>query len=192
MCPRIGLNLYTILQAATEVADEDGLESLTITTLANKLTIKPPSLYNHVKGLQDLKNKLALYGMQQLYKELNLATEGIAHGEKAIKKLAISYINFARNHPGLYEATLAAPDLSNIELQTEANKIVELTLECLSSYHFEHGQALHIVRGLRSVIHGFASLEQKGGFGLPFDINISLELLIDTYLAGIRSLANTK
>jgi hypothetical protein len=37
------------------------------------------------------------------------------------------------------------------------------------------------------VVHGFVSLEQKGGFGLSVDRDESFRLLIDTYLVGLHS-----
>jgi hypothetical protein len=47
--------------------------------------------------------------------------------------------------------------------------------------------ALHAIRGLRSVLHGFASLEQKGGFGLPLDLDVSFRLLVDAFLTGLHT-----
>ncbi|WP_424766449.1 TetR-like C-terminal domain-containing protein [Paenibacillus sp. sgz302251] len=44
--------------------------------------------------------------------------------------------------------------------------LVELLIQTLSYYKFERDRSIHIVQGFRSYLHGFASLEQKGGFGL--------------------------
>lgn len=38
----MGLDLYTILQTAAEIADKEGLEAVTLATLAKKLGIPPP------------------------------------------------------------------------------------------------------------------------------------------------------
>jgi hypothetical protein len=51
----------------------------------------------------------------------------------------------------------------------------------------EEEAALHVARGLRSIFHGFSSIEQRGGFGLPLDIDLSYRMLIDTYLEGVYS-----
>jgi hypothetical protein len=56
----------------------------------------------------------------------------------------------------------------------------------LSVYGLKDDAALYAVRGLRSVLHGFASLEQRGGFGLPLSLAESLRLLIKTFIAGIH------
>jgi AcrR family transcriptional regulator len=189
MSPRVGLEFQSILNTAIEIIDIEGMEALTITTLASKLNIKPPSLYNHINGLQDLRNKLALYGMKQLYTELQRGLE-TTNPKGPVKSIALSYISFARKHPGLYEATIKVPDNSDQSLQEAANKIVSVALTSIAPYNFNDNEAIHVVRGLRSVLHGFASLEQHGGFGLSLNPNESLNLLIDTYLSGLQSLAN--
>jgi AcrR family transcriptional regulator len=185
MSPRIGLDLSTILQTATEIADKDGLDAVTLATLAKKLGIRPPSLYNHIEGLHGLRKQLAVYGLEQLYKTMAQAAIGRS-GDDAVHALGNAYVTFARTHPGLYEATLQAPDPQDTDLQRASQEIVSLTLRVLHAYDLDDETALHAVRGLRSMFHGFASLEQKGGFGLPLDHDVTLRFLIDTFLTGIH------
>ncbi len=40
------------------------------------------------------------------------------------------------------------------------------------------------VRGLRSLVHGFATLELAGGFGLPLEMDESFHYLIQTLING--------
>ncbi|MGM0874747.1 MAG: TetR/AcrR family transcriptional regulator [Bacillota bacterium] len=187
MSPRIGLDLQTILQAATEIADQDGVEAVTLATLAKKLTIRPPSLYNHIDGLTGLRKKLAIHGIEELYSKLAQAAIGRSKDE-AVHAIADAYVSFTRSHPGLYELTLNTSNPNNKDIQLAGKKIVDLTIQVLNGYGLEEEEALHAVRGIRSILHGFSSLEQKGGFGLPLDLDVSLHLLIDSFLAGIYKL----
>lgn len=191
MSPRIGLDLQTILKAATDLADEQGIDSVTLATLAKKLTIKPPSLYNHIDGLTGLKKKLALHGFEELYTRLANAAIGLSKDE-AVHAVSKAYFSFARTHPGLYELTLSAPNPEEIEIELAGKKIVDLTVHILSAYGLEEQEVIHAVRGLRSILHGFSSLEQKGAFGLPLDLDKSLYLLIESYLAGIHKMKEKK
>lgn len=59
MSPRIGLTLPKIVETAVEIADANGIQEVTLASLAQRLGIRSPSLYNHVKGLQDVRNILA-------------------------------------------------------------------------------------------------------------------------------------
>jgi AcrR family transcriptional regulator len=187
MSPRIGLDLSTIIQAAAEIADTRGVDEVTLASLAQKLQIRSPSLYNHVNGLKDLRRMLAIHGMKQLHKALTHAGIGRSRDE-AVHALANAYVAFVRSHPGLYEATLRAPDDEDHEMIQAGNEIVELVVQVLSAYGLEDKATIHAVRGLRSILHGFASLEQKGGFGLPLNPDESLHLLIDTFLSGIHKM----
>jgi AcrR family transcriptional regulator len=187
MSPRVGLELQDILQKAAELADEKGIESVTLASVAKALNIRPPSLYNHVDGLKGLRNKLAVYGLNQLYDALTEATIGRA-GDDAVHSLGSAYITFARSHPGLYEFSLHAPDPEEAELREVSKKILSLILMVLREYDLDEEASLHVVRGLRSIIHGFASLLEKEGFKLSLDVDTSFHLLLDTYLAGIRTL----
>jgi AcrR family transcriptional regulator len=177
--------LSTILQTATEIADKDGLDAVTLATLAKKLGVRPPSLYNHIEGLHGLRKQLAVYGLEQLYSTLAQAAIGRS-GDDAVHALGKAYVTFARTHPGLYEATLQAPDPLDPDIQRAGREIVNLTLRVLRAYDLDDETALHAVRGLRSMFHGFASLEQKGEFRIPLDHDVTLQFLIDTFLTGIH------
>jgi AcrR family transcriptional regulator len=190
LSPRIGLDLLTILQNATEIADKEGLDAVTLATIAKKLGVRPPSLYNHIEGLQGLRKQLAIYGLEQLYSTLADAAIGRS-GDEAVHALGIAYVSFARTHPGLYEATLQSPDPLDPDIQRAGNEIVKLTLRVLHSYDLDDETAMHAVRSLRSMFHGFSSLERKGGFGLPLDRNVTLQFLIDTFLTGIHQKQKT-
>ncbi|MNF14808.1 hypothetical protein D3C80_2171600 [compost metagenome] len=56
----------------------------------------------------------------------------------------------------------------------------------LGLYQLDQESSIHVVRGLRSLLHGFASIEQKGGFGLPQSVDESLHRVINIYLAGLH------
>lgn len=187
MSPRIGLDLSIIIQAAAELADTQGYDAVTLATLAKKLDIRPPSLYNHVDGLNGLRNKLAIHGLLQLHSSMTEQVIGLS-GDEAVHALGEAYVNFVRVHPGLYEATLRAPDPQNSDVQQAGNKMVDLAVRVLKAYGLDDEAAIHAVRGLRSIFHGFASLEQRGGFGLPLDLNVSFRLLIDAFLSGLTNI----
>lgn len=186
MASKNGISLASILQAATEIADANGFEEVTLISLAQKLEIRSPSLYNHFDGLQGLRKLLSIHGLEQLHYVLTRAAVGRS-GDEAIHEMARAYVSFARSHPGLYEATLLAPDPRDAAVMQAGQEIVDLVLQVLNAYHLEDTDALHMARALRSILHGFSSLEQKGGFGLPLDLEVSLQLIIETFLIGLHT-----
>jgi AcrR family transcriptional regulator len=182
--PKIALDMNTILRAAGELADQQGIQEVTLANLAKKLGIRPPSLYNHFDGLGGLRTELAIYGQDKLYEEMAEAAIGVS-GDEALIAISMAYVNFARKHPGLYEATLLAPDMGAEEVQRSGAKIVDLSVRVLQAYELQGDRALHAVRGLRSILHGFAALEQKGGFKLALDLDESLQIIIKSFINGM-------
>lgn len=186
MSPRLGLDLPTIIQKAAELADEHGLESVTLASLAQKLGIRSPSLYNHVDGLSGLKEKLALYGLKNLHNKLLRAAAGRS-GDDAVFAIGRAYIQFAREHPGLYEATLPAQHSEDAELLKVSEELIQLIIHVMHhAYDMKQEDTIHLVRGFRSLMHGFASLERSGGFGLPVNLDESIQVVLQAYLSGIR------
>jgi len=186
MSRRMKLDFSIILQKATEIVDEQGLDQLSIGLLAEKLEVRPPSLYNHLDGLNELKQKLAIQGVKKLHEYMLQAAVGRS-GDDAIRAISQAYLQLVREHPGLYDASTHFPDANDQELQHAQESVVQLVLQVLDAYHLQEETAIHMVRGLRSFLHGFSSIEQMGGFGMPLDINKSFSILINTFIEGIHA-----
>lgn len=189
MSPRAGLDTQTLVLAAAELADEKGMEEVSLAALAARLGVRSPSLYNHVDGLSGLRTLLAIHGLEQLYNAMSDASQGLAKDD-AVHAMGQAYVEFARRHPGLYETTLKAPDQGNRALEEAGEQILSLILHVLSEYKLGQEGELHAVRGLRSILHGFAALENKGAFEMPLDTGISLSRLISTFIAGISCMGS--
>lgn len=188
MSPRIGLDLPTIVRTAAEIANTQGLEAVTMASLSQKLGIRSPSLYNHIDGLSGVRLALAIYGLREMNEQMTKAVEGLT-GEDAVYEASKAYIAFARSNPGVYEATVPSQSQDNAEFKAISEQLIGLIINLLDRYNLKHETAIHIVRGWRSLLHGFSSIEQKGGFGLPYQLDESLQLVLQTYLLGIRSLS---
>ncbi|WP_370297356.1 WHG domain-containing protein [Rossellomorea marisflavi] len=186
MSPRIGMDLDIIVKAAIELADREGMSEVTLATLAKSLDVRPPSLYNHVKGgLPALKIEMAKLGYSQLNRRLTDASVGRSM-DAAVLAFGMAYVQFVRDHPGLYEAMLMVAIGADEELQDIQDQSIRIITQVMEGYDLgEHG-TLHAVRGLRSILHGFASLEQHGEFGLPLEKDKSLTKSINAFLAGIH------
>ncbi|QGQ97965.1 TetR/AcrR family transcriptional regulator [Paenibacillus psychroresistens] len=186
MAARPGINKLVVLQAAIELADDMGIEQVTLALIAQKLKIKTPSLYNHVDGMPGIRKDLASWSLSRMKDQIANAAIGVS-GEKALIAMGLAYLAFARKHPGLYEATLSAPDRDDPAMLLLADEFVNLILRVLEVYQLSEDDALHTVRGLRSIFHGFVSLEIKKGFGLALDRDASFRYILQTFLNGLKN-----
>ena len=182
---RAGLDRASIVKAAAELVDMLGLEEVTMGKLASHFNVRVPSLYNHIEGLPGLRRELALFTIQEIVKKMGQAVMGKA-GDDAIIALASTFRTFIREHPGLYETTLRAPSPDDAELQAASQEFIDIILRVLAFYGLHEDDALHAVRALRSIVHGFATLENAGGFEMPIARDESFRRLIDMFLASIR------
>ena len=187
--PRAGLNRAVVVEAAGALADERGLDGLSLADLAGRLGIRKPSLYNHVAGIGDLRRELALAGLRELGLSLSRAAVGKA-GDEGLFALAEAYRAFVKQRPGLYEASVRSYRFSypdDPEFEVAEAEGLEPVLAVLASCGISSGEeAIHAARGLRSVAHGFATLEEAGGFGMSVDQNESFRRLVRAFADGLQ------
>jgi AcrR family transcriptional regulator len=174
-----------VIEAATKLVDEEGIDQLSLGRLAERLGVRTPSLYNHVAGLAGLKHDLAHYCLRDLLDHATRATIGKSRAE-AIVGLADAYRSYAKKKPGRYTLTQQAPDPDDLESQALAQQVVDVVRAILVPYKLSDEEAIHAIRGLRSIVQGFVSLEVTGGFGLPVDLEASFHWLINVFVAGLE------
>jgi len=186
MAHRAGLDRAAVVEAAAKLVDEEGVEQLSLGRLAERLSIKTPSLYNHVAGLPGLRHALALYCARELRDYLTQATIGRSRAE-AILALAEAYRAYAREYPNRYRFTLQAPAPDDPQMAAIAEEILGVIYAVLGPYNLGEQNTIHAIRSLRSIVQGFVSLEVAGGFAMPVNLDDSFHWLIHLFIAGIES-----
>jgi AcrR family transcriptional regulator len=180
------LDRAAVAQVAAALADTAGdVERVTLAQVAEQLGIRIPSLYNHVAGLAGLRREVILLSLRELTARIQGVAVGRSAGD-AIGAIARAIRAFAHAHPGQYAATIRAADPADDELREVAEALIGILIQALAAYDLNEVDALHTIRGLRSVIHGFVALEAAGGFGLPLDLDESFERLLRGFVAGLE------
>jgi AcrR family transcriptional regulator len=174
--PRAGLTAERVVEAAQGLADTQGMGAVTLAALAAHFGVKPPSLYNHVAGLEDLRKRVALRTIDDLAETLRTAVMGRS-GSAALERLADAYRSYVVAHPGTYPLTqVAHPE--DPEYREASRRAIEPALAVLAGYGLHGDEAIHATRAIRSALHGFVMLEAQGGFGLEQDLDESFRRLV--------------
>lgn len=182
--PRAGLTPESVVAAASDLVDREGIGSLTIARVAEHLGVRSPSLYNHVDGLDALLRAVALRGIDQLGEVCRAAVMGRS-GEDAIDRLAAAYRRYAIDHPGVYPLTqIARP--GDAEYEAVSGRVLESVFAVLAGMGYEGEELIHAARAVRSALHGFAVLETSSGFGLDVDLDESFDWLVAMVRRGLR------
>jgi len=140
------LNRDRVLQAALVLADQGGLEALTMRKLGEALGVEAMSLYNHVAGKEDLLDGL----VDIVFSEIDLDCAGGAW-KIAMKRRAISAREALERHRwaiGLMESRLN-PGPATLEHH-------DAVLRCLREAGFSIAMAAHAYSAIDSYIYGFA------------------------------------
>jgi AcrR family transcriptional regulator len=148
---RVPLNRERVLHAAIALADEAGVESLTMRKLAKELGVEAMSLYNHVANKDDILDGI----VEIVFGEIELPPTGV-DWKTAMRQRAISTRQALSRHRwaiGLMESRMR-PGPANIRLH-------DSVLGCLRQAGFSVEMAVHAYSVQDSYIYGFA-LQEKG------------------------------
>ncbi|MFF9394350.1 TetR/AcrR family transcriptional regulator [Streptomyces griseoluteus] len=171
---RAGITADRLVAAAAELADEAGFEHVTLSALARRFGVKDASLYSHVRNLDDLRTRLALYAGGELIDRIAAAVAGRA-GRDALTAFADAYRAYALEHPGRYAATQIRIDQSLVADSPALRRTAEITYGMLRAYGLSEPDLTDAVRLLRSTFHGYCVLESAGGFGAGRAVDASWE-----------------
>jgi len=183
---RAGLTADEIVRAAAEVSDETSFANLTLGLVAERLGVRPPSLYKHVDGLADVQHRLATLAMTEAGEVIRDAVQGRA-GRDALAALLTAVRGYVSAHPGRYMATIGVEATGPDDpLQAASTRVIDSIAAVLRGYGIAEGEMTHAIRTIRSTMHGFAILEASRGFQWDADPDESFEWMIRFIDRGLR------
>ena len=187
--PRPGLAPASVTEAGAALADEIGFAQLSMGLVAERLGVRTPSLYKHVTSQADLAHRIAVLAMTELGDAIRDATQGRA-GSDALAAAAQAMRTYVKEHPGRYAAgNSARPTGPEDPLIPASNRLLASLAAVLRGYHLDPSQEIHALRMLRSMLHGFATLEVAGGFQIDTDIDDSFTWMINLVDHGLQATA---
>ena len=182
---RIGLSREKVIEQAAALANEKGLEYVTITTLADYLGIKKPSLYNHIKSQEDIYHGIMIYGWQNGAEKIaEIIVEEDAH--EALRKYAHAFYQYAMDNPGIFEAMLWYNKYKSEELIKATEKVYTFFFAQTDKLHIDREVANHLLRTYRAFLEGFLLLVIHDSFGNPISIEESFALSLDVLISGMK------
>lgn len=167
-----GLTVDRITQAAAVLADEVGIEKVTISALAREFGVRDASFYSHVKNLQEIRTRVAILASEEMSERIATAIAGRSGGD-ALAAFADAYRQFALDYPGRYAATQLRLNPADLAETTAFARSVELTYAVMRYYGLDEPDLTDAARLLRSTFHGYISIEATGGFNHPRDVEAS-------------------
>lgn len=147
--PQIPLSRERILLAAIRLADEGGIESLSMRKLAQDLGVQAMSLYNHVANKDDMIDGI----VDLVVGEIEVPDLGV-DWKTAMRRRAISAHEVILRHPW---ATM--PIVSRINVGPAMLRYIDATLGCLWEAGFSVEMVDRAWNAIDSHIYGFTLQE---------------------------------
>ncbi len=172
--PRAPLNRERVLRAATSLADEEGIDALTMRRLGERLGVEAMSLYNHVANKEDV-----LVGMADtVLSEVELPAEGV-DWKTAMRRRAASVCEVLVRHPwaAVLIGSLPHPGPSTL-------RYADSVLGSLRRAGFTPDMASRAFWLLDSYVYGFARQQSNVQLQAAADPNspqVTLDLPPETY-----------
>lgn len=131
-----------VIKATSDLADEKGLNNVSLKAVAQKLNIRTPSLYNHIESLDNLLLEVAHNGMRDMNERMMKIAVGKI-GKEAIKLVSIEYLNYMIEHPGVYETiqwavwhgTEETATICNSNYHSLQSKLSIILMQCEGVYY---------------------------------------------------------
>ncbi len=180
------LNTDRVVTAAMAMADDVGLNTLTLAAVAAQLGVRQPSLYKHVDGLASLRQLITVRAKADLADVLAHAAVGKAR-DAALVAVAHAYRAWALQHRGLYAAIEQPARPEDPEDEAVSTRLVQILAAVMSGYGLDDDDVTDAIRAFRAAVHGFVSLETAGGFALPASTDRSFDRLVHAVEVALSS-----
>ncbi len=158
--PRLPLTRDRVLRTALELADRDGIDSLSMRKLGRELGVEAMSLYNHITDKDDLLDGLA----DIVVGEIEVPSIG-DDWKAAMRRRAISAREMLTRHP--WAGALIE---SRMNPSPARSRYPEAVVGSLRQAGFSVEMAIHAFFTLDSYIYGFAVQEQNLPSGTPEEL----------------------
>lgn len=112
---RKGLNTDCIVDAAAGLIAEKGFDQFSLRELADRLSVKTASLYNHINSLSELTSNIGQFVFERMAGQLYSGTED-ASSFDALYNVAIEYRKFAKENPELCKTIVKIPSTGSPDL----------------------------------------------------------------------------
>ncbi len=147
--PRAGIDRHKVLAAALQLADDEGLDALTMRKLGTVLGVEAPSLYKHVSGKPDI-----LDGLTELVYGEVVVPGGDEPWQERLEMYSQSFRAALLGHPNVAPVCAIRPVFSPSTL-----KIVEQALREFSGIGLPAHEALHALNALIAMVVGHVLTE---------------------------------
>ena len=161
MAPTPRLSTERVIDCAVDLVDTQGFDALSLTSVADALSVAPSALYTYCDGLEGLRHLVAVAATNNLTDGLRNAAIGTS-GDDALNAMGTAYRGFALDHAGQFASTLR-PARGSVELAAANDSLLSVFVLVYAAMGLDEDRSHLAARSTRSALHGFLALEHTTG-----------------------------
>jgi AcrR family transcriptional regulator len=159
-----------ILAHACDLYLSDGLDGFSMRKLARAVGVTAPALYRHFESKEQLLHDVMVQAYEQFARYLYRALVGTTPRER-IQMASVAYLDFALEHPKLYDILFATPATSGIRNGSDELEALGCAVgqfwhdrvrECMDEGILAEGDPEAVSVTMWGHAHGLLTLHRKG------------------------------
>jgi AcrR family transcriptional regulator len=175
--PRTGLGTDRVLQEGLRLLDEEGIAAVSLATLAARLGVKRPSLYNHVSSMEALREGLLALVLEDV---AQAAEKALSRSSRAgFMEVTQALRSYVVRYPRRIDLLLLSAEGGGPELRHAAERLYSLVMNVLADYGLTGARAVHAVRTLRALWLGFSLIDTQGGYAMDVPVEESFRFAME-------------
>lgn len=168
MAARLGIQRDHVIDTAVDLLEELGdPHAVSLGLVAQRVGVRPQSLYAHVDGAAGLRRELACRGLDSLADAVTSAAIGLAPDE-ALAAIIRAHFEFALARPGLYAAAIHPPG-EDPALRAAIERVGRPLDTVLERCSIDLTDRVHWTRTILATVYGFMLLARDGQLTRPVD-----------------------
>ena len=183
----------SILQAAWQLVEKEGWQSLSIRKIADAIEYSAPVIYDHFANKEAIMLEFTRRGFQQLNEQLIKAKEKFTNPEQQIEAIAYAYWKFAFTHKEYYQLMfgLGMPGCETVKQIPEMASFTEIVLapvrDMLAKSRNTNADPFLKLHTFWSTLHGLISINMLGKNDSRDELNaMILKDFLIGFISGIK------
>lgn len=174
-----------IVTTARALAEAEGWDAVTTRRLSTEIEYSQPVLYKHFAGMEQIAEAVALDGFAELADAIRTAGTAADSAGDALTRVARAYLDFARDHPAVYDAMFTRATTLHFATQDTPPQLgaAFAALSDAVGRAAKESDADTLTEVFWSALHGLVILTRTGRLREGYD-SARLRLLIDQFTSG--------
>jgi len=181
--PRAGVTEKKIVKIAVEITREKGFDAVTMSDISSHFGIRPPSLYKHINGLPQLREKVEQHAVEQLIEKISPVINE-KNSMETLKAIGKCLVEFSIEDAGFFdiiEWTSNMVSTKDCQLFSYIESVIKDAVKGLGVAGTEENFSVFTIKNL---VLGFTKSDNIE------DACDNFEYALDTFLLGIKTRQN--